>query len=195
MNKEVKIMNIKKLRNSLYHKTPLKILSFLSMHPGVVFSAQEISAQTRSSKGATNQTLRLFLASDILSREQKGNLFLYRLNLDSFVLKQFKIFENVLDLQKLIQELRPYCSQIILFGSCADGSNAKESDVDLFIKSEYKSEVSKLINNHEDLDFKISPVIQDTLESIATKKTDRVFFEQVKKGITLWEGKPTHEEV
>lgn len=188
-------MNSIKNKKLLYHKTPLKIFSFLSTHPGQIFSAREISKQTKSSKGATNQTLRLLLGLGVLSREQKGNLFLYRLNLDSFVLKQFKIFENLLNLKELIKEIQPYCSQIILFGSCADGSNSQESDVDLFIKSEYKNRVRKLINKYETGDFKIRPVIQDSLEIISSQKADKAFFEQVKKGIALWEGKPTYEKV
>lgn len=188
-------MNNLKIKKFLYHKTPLKICSFLSIHPGQIFSAREISRQTKSSKGATNQTLRLLLELGVLSREQKGNLFLYRLNLNSFVLKYFKIFENLLNLKGLIKEIQPYCSQIILFGSCADGSNSQESDVDLFIKSEYKNRVRKLINKYETSDFKIRPVIQDPLEIISSQKTDKVFFEQVKKGITLWEGEPTYEEI
>lgn len=188
-------MNSIKNKNLLYHKTPLKILSFLSIHPGQTFSAREISKQTKSSKGATHKTLRLLLKLNTLSRDQKGNLFLYKVNFDSFVLKQFKIFENLLNIATLIEEARPYCSQIILFGSCANGSNAEKSDVDLFIKSDYKSRVRKLINKYDSADFKIQPVIQDTMEIVSSQKTDRVFFEQVKKGIILWEGKPTYEEI
>lgn len=188
-------MNDLKIKKLLYHKTPLKICSFLSRHPGQIFSAQEISKQTKSSKGATNQTLRLLLELDILSREQKGNLFLYRLNLDSFILKQFKIFENLLNLKELIKKIQPYCSQIILFGSCADGSNSQESDVDLFIKSEYKNRVRKLITQYDTGYFKIRPIVQDSLEIISIQKKDKAFFEQVKKGITLWEGKSTYEKI
>ena len=39
MNKENKIMNALKAKNNLYHQTPLKILSFLSNHPGGAFFA------------------------------------------------------------------------------------------------------------------------------------------------------------
>lgn len=188
-------MNNSKIRKLLFHSTPLKIFSFLSMHQGKTFSAREISKQTKSSKGATSQTLRVLLELDILSREQKGNLFLYNLCSDSFVLKQFKIFENLLGLKALIKKIQPFCSQIILFGSCADGSNSENSDVDLFIKSEYKNQVRKLISQYDTDDFKIRPVIQDSLEIISSQKTDKAFFEQVRKGITLWEGKAVYEEV
>ena len=116
-------------KHHLYHKISLRILSFLSLHSEGIFSAKEISEHTGSSKGATNQALRLFLNLNILSREKKGNIFLYRINFDNIALKQFKKFETLLGIQKLIQDIQPYCYQIILFGSCANGSNTNESPI------------------------------------------------------------------
>ena len=188
-------MNDKKIIKSLYNQTPLKILSFLSVQPGIIFSAQEIAHKTDSSKGATNQTLRLFLAFDMVQREKKGTVFLYTLNDNNFVLKQFKIFENVLRLQKMVYEIRPYCYQIVLYGSCADGSNTGESDIDLFVKTEHTAKVGKLINKHVSTSYNIKPVVQDPLEIVSAKKEDKVYFEQVKKGILLWEGKPIDEKI
>jgi len=188
-------MNDPKIKKYLYHHTPLKILSFISNHPGEAFSASEISLVTKSSKGATNQILRLLLELDILSRERKGNLFLYRLKPDSFVLRQFKIFENLIGLQGLVKEIQKYCYEIVLFGSCADGSNTKESDVDLFIITEYKKEVRRIVAKYETMDVKYQVIIQDPLEAVSSKKEDSVFHGQIKRGITIWKGRPTFEEV
>jgi len=184
-----------KIKQQLYHQTSLRILSFLALYPEGILSSKEISEQTKSSKGAVNQVLRLFLRLNILSREKKGNTFLYRVNFDNIALKQFKKFEVLLGIQELIQDIRPYCYQIILFGSCANGYNTNESDLDLFIKTEHKSKVQKLINKYRTSKFKIQAVIQDPLEIAAAKVADRVFFEQVKKGIVLWEGRPAYEEL
>jgi len=188
-------MNALKIKQYLYHQTPLKVLSFISNHPEKVFSANEICRLTKSSKGATNQILRLLLELDILSRERKGNLFLYRLNADNFVLRQFKIFENLLGLQKLVKEIQKYCYKIILFGSCADGSNIKKSDIDLFILTECKKEVRKIIAGYETMEMKYQAIIQDPLEAVSSKKEDSVFHRQVERGITLWEGRPTYEKI
>ena len=195
MNKENNKMNDLKIKTKLYQRTPLKILSFLSVHPEIVLSAREISKKTKSSKGSTNQTLRLLLKLNILSREKKGNLFLYNLNTDNFVLKQFKIFESVLYLQRLDRELQPYCYEIILFGSRADGSNGEKSDIDLYIRTEYKKEVRKIISKYDTLDVKLQAIIEDPLESVETKKENKVFHRQVQKGLLLWKGKPTYEEI
>ena len=183
------------IKKHLYHYTPLKILSFVSNHPEKIFSANEILRVTKSSKGATNQTLRLLLELDILSRKKKGNLFLYRLKPDSFVLRQFKIFENLLGLRRLVKEIQKYCYEIILFGSCAEGSNSKESDVDLFIITEYKKEVRRIVAEYKTVDVKYQAIIQDPLESVSSKKEDSVFHGQIKRGIIIWKGRPTHEEI
>ena len=188
-------MNDKDTRGLLYHQTPLRILSFFSIQQGKTLSAQEISSQTQFSKGATNQALRMLSELDMLSRERKGNVFLYKLNPNSPVLRQFKIFETLLNLQRLVNEIMQYCYQIILFGSCADGSNSVESDIDLFIKSEHKRKVRKIIDNYSSNDLKIKAVIQEPLEIASSKKEDKAFFEQVRKGIILWEGKPAYETV
>jgi len=171
------------------------MLSFLSGYPGTIFSAKEISKATKSSKGGTSQALRLLLELGLLTRERKGNLFLYKLNADNILLRQFKIFENLLGLQKLIKEIQKYCYKITLFGSRADGSNTTESDIDLFIRTEYIKEVRRIIAKYESTDVKYQAIIQDPLEFISSKKEDSAFHKQVKKGITLWEGKPTYEEI
>lgn len=188
-------MNDTRIKKYLYHQTPLRLLSFISNQPGIVFSANEISKATKCSKGASNQILRLLLELDILSRERKGNLFLYKLNAENLILRQFKIFENLLSLQRLIKEIKKYCYEIVLFGSRADGSNAEKSDIDLFIRTEYKKEVRKIISKYEAGDVKYQVIIQDPLESISARKEDSVFYRQVRRGIALWKGRPTHEEI
>jgi predicted nucleotidyltransferase len=193
MNNKDDIMNDANIKKRLYNQTPLRILSFLSVNPGEIFSAQEISKQARSSKGSTSQTLRLFLGLGILSRQKKGNLFLYKLNAGSNIVRQFKVFENLLSIHKLIEQIQPYCYKIALFGSCADGTNSADSDIDLFIKSEYKDKVRRIINNYKGIESKIQAVVQDPLEIASSEKEDKPFLQQVKKGIILWEGKPSYE--
>lgn len=187
-------MNDKKLTQSLYNLTPMKILSFFSLHPGEVFSAQEIAGGLCTSRGATHQSLQLLLKFNIISREAKGNMFLYMLNNDNVSIVHFRIFESLLRLQEITKQIKPFCSQVILFGSCAVGTNTGESDIDLFIKSENKTKVRKIINRYG-CDMKINAVIQDALEMVEAEQADKEFYKQVKKGVILWEGMADYEEV
>ncbi|MBU0570448.1 MAG: nucleotidyltransferase domain-containing protein [Candidatus Omnitrophica bacterium] len=181
-------------KNSLYHFTPLKILSFLSSRAAETFSAKEISKLTASSKGATNQALRLLAEMDIITREKKGNLFLYESNFNNIILKQFKIFEVLMATRKLIKHIRPYCYKIVLFGSCASGSNDTNSDIDLFITTDKRDSVQKHVSKFNRSLPYVNAAMYDPLEILASEKKDKAFFEQIKKGITLWEGRPTSEK-
>lgn len=180
---------------TLFHQTPLKILSFLSLRPNEILCERDIADVTKSSIGATNQTLRLLLELDIINRTKKGNVFLYKLNPDNPILRHFKIYENLLDICDLVKKIKPYSYEIILYGSCAAGLNTVDSDVDLFIKTEYTSKVKKIVNEYRARDERLKAVILDPLEIAASRKTDEVFYKEVRKGIPLWEGRPTYEEI
>lgn len=186
---------MKDYKQKLFHKTPLKILSFLSRQPGELFCEADIRNFTKSSVGSTSQTLGLLLNLNIVTRETKGNVFLYKLNHNNYMLKYFKVFEILLYIHDLVTEVKPYASAIILYGSCAQGSNTTKSDIDLFIKTEYKSKVRKIVTKYREIDETFKAVILDPLEIAESKKEDEVFYKEVRKGITLWEGKPTYEEI
>ena len=100
--------------------------------------------------------------------------------------RQFKVMDNLAQLEALLNELRPLARQIILFGSCAEGTNTSESDVDLFILTLERSQVMAIISQSRG-DHHIQPVIVNTQELAALKEKDAAFFTQVKRGIVLWE--------
>lgn len=193
MNNEDNLM--KDYKSKLYHQTPLKILSFLSRHPGRIFCEREIQKNTKTSIGSVNQTLKLLLELKIVTREKKGNVFLYRINSENYLLKYFKILENLLYVHNFVEEVKPYASEIILYGSCAKGENTENSDIDIFIKTEYKPQVRKIVNKYIGMDDSFKVVMLDPMEIASSKKVDEVFYNEIKKGIVLWKGKPTYEEI
>ena len=198
MNDKHKKMNnqdnkMKDNAQRLYHQVPLKILSYLSRHPRKSFCGKEISKIVSSSAGSTNQTLRLLLQLGIVAREKKGNVFIYTVDTGNYLLKYFKIFENLLYIHELVEEIKPYVSEITLYGSCAEGENTEDSDIDIFIKTEYKTKVRETVNKYRVIDDSLKAVILDPLEIASSKKSDEVFYNEIKKGIVLWEGKPTYE--
>ncbi len=194
MNVKHFLMNAKHIKEQLYHGVPLQVLSYVSVQHGSVFSADEIKRAVKISKGATNKALRLLGELDIIAREKKGNLYLYRINSDNFILRQFKIFENTIFLNEMVSSIKKYCREIVLFGSCATGTNALESDMDLFIRTENKDVVLKTIRRFE-TEMPLKPIVMDSLEFAELKENDSVFYGQIMKGITLWKGSPEYEGV
>jgi predicted nucleotidyltransferase len=194
MNDWYIIMNAKDIKKQLYHDVPLQIFSYVSVQHGTIVSADDIKRSLGVSVGAVNQTLRLLHGLDVVSREKKGNVYLYRINPDNVLLRQFKIFENTLSLQELVADLKKYCRDIILFGSCAAGTNAIGSDIDLYVLTEYKEKVSRALHKYE-AEMPLKPIIMDPLEQAEHKDKDVVFYAQIMKGINLWSGKPEYEGI
>jgi len=110
--------------------------------------------------------------------------------LDNPINSQFRKFDNLLRLQPLVNAIKNKTKRIILFGSCANGTDTINSDMDLFIliDSECKIEVEREINNYE-IDRNISLLIVDELELVDMETEDNVFYKEICKGIEIWGGK------
>ena len=119
-------------------------------------------------------------------------MLFYSLNQESPALKQFKILNNILDLNPLIETLKPLAKKIILYGSRANGTNITDSDIDLFIVSskQDEDEIKKIIQDFEKQQknlIEIKPVIRNTAQWMVLEDKDPVYFNELLKGIILWE--------
>lgn len=178
------------LKGKLLNRVPLKILSYLCRVPHLPHYEREIAREVDVSVGATNQTLKLFLGMGIVDREKKGQLFLYRIIADHSVVREFKKFENILDLNPLVLGIRGISNKIVLYGSCASGEDIIDSDIDLFIVSREKKKVlSEIRKKAQPIKREIKPVIVNIEEYLSMKNKKEVLLEEVDKGITIWEKK------
>lgn len=162
-----------------------QILSFLTLHPNHSFYDKEISERTGVSRGATNQILNDFFKNNLVTREKRGKAWFYEIQ-DQPVIKHFRIYENLVQLSELVNQLRAVAKRVVLFGSAAQGTDTSESDIDLFVLADDSREANKLI-----FDFvsvrEIKPVIKNPLDFAVSQSKDKAFFEQVARGITLFE--------
>jgi predicted nucleotidyltransferase len=178
------------LKGKLFNRVPLKILSYLCRVPHLPHYEREIAREVDVSVGATNQTLKLFLGMEIVDREKKGQLFLYRIIADHPVVREFKKFENILDLNPLVLRIRGISNKIVLYGSCASGEDIIDSDIDLFIVSREKKKVLSEIKKEARLiEREIKTVIVSIEEYLSMKNKKEILLEEVDKGINLWEKK------
>ncbi|MFQ5836011.1 MAG: nucleotidyltransferase domain-containing protein [bacterium] len=175
-------------KKNLLNKVPLKIFSYLCRVPYTPHYEREIARSVNVSIGATNQTLKLLLSMGVVTREKKGQLYLYRVIADSPEVREFKKFENIIDLTGLILRIRDVCSKIVLYGSCATGEDTSESDIDLFIVSEDKAKVLNAIRkDSKRIKREIKPVIVRVEEYLSMRNRKEVLLEELNKGIVLWE--------
>jgi len=93
--------------------------------------------------------------------------------------------------EPLVDQLKQVSNHVVLYGSCAFGTDTSESDLDLFVVSNSKSKVSNIINDfkfptgYENI--RIQTVIKTPAELLEAGESERAFIEEVERGIVLWE--------
>ena len=168
--------------------TSLNLLYFLLSNPMEQFHEREIVRRTGVSVGAVNQILRRLQRTGLVEKDRRGKTNLYRANLRNPVVRQFKVLFNVLALNDLVDKIKQFSNRIVLFGSCAEGTDIKDSDIDLFILTSDVGTVSSEVRRYErKIDRKLSPIVVDPNELAKMKIRDKPLYERILRGITLWE--------
>jgi len=166
----------------------LEILYYLLSNPMEQFHGRQIARQTSVSVGAVNQFLRKFYKIDLVEMSRRGKTNLYRANLKNPIARQFKVLFNVLTLNELIDKIKDDSDRIVLFGSCAEGTDVKYSDIDLFVLTSDIKTIQREVRLYErKIDRRIAPIIINPNELAKMKTKDKPLHERISKGITLWE--------
>jgi len=112
----------------------------------------------------------------------------YRLNLSNPVSREFKVLFNIMDLRQLIDDLKNYTERIILFGSGAEGKDARDSDLDLFILTSEPSVVRDVVRRaQKKLLRHLSTIIVDAQGEIRLRRDERPLYDNISKGRILSE--------
>jgi predicted nucleotidyltransferase len=168
-----------------------KVLSFLAKFSDQEYHEREIARKVGISYGSANRVLNDLAGHGLLMRRQVGKMLFYSFNQSDPIFRFFKIFISIVLLRPLIDKMKGFVSEVVLYGSCARGEDASKSDVDLFIISEDKEEALRLIRNYKFLKgfehLKIEPVIFSPLELLKSEKDDKEFLCLVREGIVLWD--------
>jgi predicted nucleotidyltransferase len=152
------------------------------------YHEREVVRTAKVSKGSANKILRLLADQGFLTRERKGRMVFYSLNRAEAVVKQFKTLSNVYLLKGLTDRMKEGSRRIVLFGSCAQGTDTKDSDIDLFVLTSTKNVIRRQIRDfNRTSDRKVAPVVIDTNELTTLKQEDKPLYENVQRGIVLWE--------
>lgn len=176
------------MRNVIVATNAQKILNFLIQSPGRQFTANEIQEGTSLSKAGVNVALRKLVQQKLALREKKAKIFLYAVEQSYPIIKQLKVLQIVIALQPLIEKLKKSSEKIVLFGSCARGENLSDSDVDLFVLTNANEEI-KFILEKNTIKKKLQTIIRSPLQFNEMQFKEPVFFEEIIRGITLWESK------
>ena len=161
------------------------ILKYFATHSGATLYESEIAKRTKISVGSANQSLKELLKKEMVSLEKRGNMNFYSLNLDNPLVRQFKVTQTIAELNGLITKLKPLSKRAILFGSCAEGIDTQNSDIDLAIVSQEEENVRKLIKKQR-IAREIQVLIFKSNDFLALAEKDKPLYERIQKGIVLW---------
>jgi len=161
------------------------ILRYFATDSGATLYESEIAKNTKVSIGSANQSLKELLKKDMVYLEKKGNMNFYSLNLDNPLVRQSKVTQTIAELNGLITKLKPLTKRIILFGSCAEGIDTQNSDIDLAIVSQEEEDVRKLIKKQK-IAREIQVLIFKSNDFLALAEKDKPLYERIQKGIILW---------
>lgn len=164
----------------------LKALYVLSSDPFRSYYQREVAEEARISVGSANRVLPNLVKRELIDKEEKGKIHLYRYNLDDPVARQLKVLFNILELKGLVKQIQPHSKRVILYGSCSEGRDVKNSDIDLFILTDDKETVTEKINRYR-MRRKVSPMLVNAKEFISLKNRDKPLYDEIQRRIVLWD--------
>jgi len=169
-----------------------KVLSLLTKFSDQEFYEREVARRLEISAGSANRALNELFSSGVVTRRREGKMFFYSIDSSNNVtITELKRIINLLLIEPLVEALKAISSRIVLYGSCALGTDVSESDLDLFVVSNDKQNVSNTIGNfrfprgYENIH--IQSVIKTTVELLESGESERTFLEEIERGIELWE--------
>lgn len=173
---------------NIFSKTSLKIICFLGRRYTEEYHTRELVRQLKIGLGSASRYLSILEKQELITKEEKGKLSIYRANMENPLLKELKVVFTLMEIDEMIKDIRKVSSQIILFGSCFEGEDSEKSDIDLFILSDKAKQVNKTIEQYQNkTKRKISPVIVNDTELRTLKQKDKPFYSRIRKGRILYE--------
>lgn len=164
----------------------IKILKLFLRDPYEESHLREVARLTKVSPSTAKKFLDKFEKNNLILRSRKGNLAIFRANIDSPVFRQIKIAYNLFILKSsgLIDKLtRSSPASVVLYGSMANGLDSKDSDIDiLVIGRKEKLDLSKF---ERKLGREVSLIIYSPAEWSKKAKRDRPFYKNIIRGVLL----------
>jgi predicted nucleotidyltransferase len=175
--------------NYIYNRNPILVLSYISKFRGhnIEITASKISKKLELSIGSVYGILKEFDDAGFIKGTKIGRATIYEPMRSNPIIKQFRIFDNLLFLTNLVEQLKDLTRKIILFGSCSSGEDTIDSDIDIFIIADcdMQTDVRRILSDFKS-EREIKSVIMDSMELMEMERNDHVFYKEIHKGIVVW---------
>lgn len=177
------------LKKILYNRNPILILSHLSKNSDANNISSHIAKELGLGVGSVHQILKNFESQGLIKGIRYGKTIVYELERRSPLIKAFRVFDNLVEMDQLFLCIKEISNKIILFGSCARGEDDYNSDIDILVitDTDNKDRVLDIISGYKS-EREIRPIVLDTVELMEMESNDRVFYDEIMKGIEVWDG-------
>ena len=168
-----------------------RVLSLLAKFSDQEFYEREVARKLGISTGSANRAFNELYSTGAVKRRREGKMYFYSIDSSNAALAEFKKIVNLMLIEPLVEELKKISSRIILYGSCALGTDNSDSDLDLFVVANSKEGVSDVISGFTFPrgfeSIHIQSVIKTPVGLLERGESERTFMEEVERGIVLWE--------
>lgn len=168
-----------------------KVLTLLAKFSNRAFYERQIARSIGIGYGSAHRAVDELYATGVIKRRQEGKMCFYSVDASHPIVIEFKKLVNLMLIEALIEELKNISNRIVLYGSCAGGTDTSESDVDLFVVSNSKDAVLETVSNFKFPqgfeDIHIQAVVKTPVELLEAKGAEQAYIEEVEGGTVLWE--------
>jgi len=168
-----------------------RVLSFLAKFCDQEFYERQIAQKIGIAYGSANRALNQLYSTGAIRRRQEGKMYFYSVDSSEAAIVEFKKLVNIMLIEPLTRDLKTLAHRIILYGSCAQGTDTSQSDLDLFIVSDDREKVLRVIESFDFLqgfqNINVQPVIKTPLELLEAEDSEQALLEEVERGIVLWD--------
>jgi predicted nucleotidyltransferase/biotin operon repressor len=164
----------------------LKVLNYLTLDPQGAGFVSQIGRDIGMSKGEVSKAVKVLKQCGFVHAELNGRNMVCSIDKRSPVIGRLRAAFNLLEIVPKIMSLKKCSDKIILFGSCAQGTDTVKSDVDIFVIARDKV---KALKASQGVRFSrpIQWVIKTPQEYVVLNSKEPVFAEELNRGVVLWE--------
>ncbi len=164
----------------------IKVLDYLTLQNGNQVSGRQIARDTGLGKSTVSRALVLLVRYSFVMIVQQGRNKLCSVNRQSPHVARLRMAFNLLEIEPELAALKKIASKIVLFGSCAAGTDTLGSDVDLFVVAKEKEKAVRIAHKIKML-RPIQWVIKTPQEYVVLNSKEPVFAKEISRGVVLWE--------
>lgn len=167
-------------------ESELRILDYLTASTEGGGFISQIARDTGISKGEVSKAVKVLKDSGLVSSEQSGRNMVCSVDRRFPVFARLRTAFNLLEIVPGTAVLHNCADKIILFGSCADGTDKADSDIDLLVITRDKVKAEKAARKIQ-FSRSVQWVMKTPQEYVILNSKEKVFAEEIGKGIVLWE--------